>query len=162
MSLLPDERPVPGFPGYTATSDGRVFSTRPWRGSTERRLLRGGVGAHGYRSIVLCDGRHRRSREVHAIIAETFHGPRPPGMDVRHLDGDKANNAASNLRYGTRGENLRDAVRHGTHYNAKKTHCPAGHPYDDANTYIVPRTGDRSCRICRRSRGRLKWSTRAA
>jgi hypothetical protein len=32
--------------------------------------------------------------------------------------------------------------------NAAKTHCPRGHPYDDANTYISPR-GSRICRKCR-------------
>jgi hypothetical protein len=27
------------------------------------------------------------------------------------------------------------------------THCPAGHPYDAANTYVNPR-GHRKCRTC--------------
>lgn len=144
--------PVPGFPGYEVTADGRVLSFRPWRGTTGPRELVGGVGQSGYRHIVLCDGAHRRTREVHCIVAEAFHGPRPEGMDVRHLDGGKTNNAASNLAYGTRTENHLDAVRHGTHYNARKTHCPAGHPYSDDNTYITPSTGDRTCRTCARGR----------
>lgn len=32
--------------------------------------------------------------------------------------------------------------------NARKTHCPKGHPYDEVNTYIDPK-GKRRCRICR-------------
>jgi hypothetical protein len=32
--------------------------------------------------------------------------------------------------------------------NARKTHCPAGHEYTEANTYRRPR-GDRECRTCR-------------
>ncbi|WP_145503199.1 HNH endonuclease [Streptomyces sp. CFMR 7] len=35
--------------------------------------------------------------------------------------------------------------------NVAKTHCPAGHPYGKANTYITPE-GWRSCRPCRRER----------
>lgn len=33
-------------------------------------------------------------------------------------------------------------------FNANKTHCPDGHPYDSENTYITP-TGKRMCRACR-------------
>jgi hypothetical protein len=35
--------------------------------------------------------------------------------------------------------------------NARKTHCPQGHEYDEANTYIAP-NGGRSCRSCNRVR----------
>jgi hypothetical protein len=84
-------------------------------------------------------------------VAEAFHGPRPVGLEVRHLDGDSLNNAASNLRYGTRTENLLDAVEHGTHYNAKKTRCPQGHLYDETNTRVSTTTGERSCRTCARA-----------
>jgi len=41
-----------------------------------------------------------------------------------------------------------------------KSHCPAGHPYDEANTYVNPR-GGRSCRICRRE-SRRRWRVRTA
>lgn len=34
-----------------------------------------------------------------------------------------------------------------------KTHCPAGHPYDEVNTYVDKR-GHRSCRACQRERRR--------
>ena len=37
--------------------------------------------------------------------------------------------------------------------NARKTHCPAGHEYDDANAY-VDKKGQRHCRTCRRRRMR--------
>lgn len=35
--------------------------------------------------------------------------------------------------------------------NTQKAACPAGHPYDDENTY-VDRLGKRSCRACHRQR----------
>ena len=40
-------------------------------------------------------------------------------------------------------------VRHGT-----ETHCPEGHPYSGGNLYIIPSTGGRMCRICKREKGR--------
>lgn len=32
--------------------------------------------------------------------------------------------------------------------NARKTHCPKGHRYNEENTYIVPSTGGRQCLAC--------------
>lgn len=37
---------------------------------------------------------------------------------------------------------------------AAKTHCPAGHPYDEANTYRW--RGERHCRACRRELKRAR------
>lgn len=37
--------------------------------------------------------------------------------------------------------------------NAKKTHCPQGHPYDLVNTRYRGRRRDRVCAICQRLRG---------
>lgn len=33
---------------------------------------------------------------------------------------------------------------------SERTECPSGHAYDDANTYVHPVTGHRTCRTCRR------------
>jgi hypothetical protein len=34
--------------------------------------------------------------------------------------------------------------------NSRVTHCPKGHPYDEANTYLRKRgNGIRGCRACR-------------
>lgn len=41
--------------------------------------------------------------------------------------------------------------------NAAATHCPAGHPYDEANTYRHP-YGDRRCRACGRESARRRRS----
>lgn len=51
---------------------------------------------------------------VHRLICEAFHGPCPEGMECRHLDGNRTNNAASNLAWGTRRENHADKNAHGT------------------------------------------------
>lgn len=90
--------------------DGRVASIAPWHDGKLARVLRpvtcgsyGAVGGKGSR------------RYVHHVVCEVFHGPRPSSRhQVRHLDGDRTNNAASNLAWGTPEENARDKERHGT------------------------------------------------
>jgi predicted regulator of amino acid metabolism with ACT domain len=49
-----------------------------------------------------------------------FIGPRPATCDIRHLDGNALNNNIENLCYGTRAENVQDALKHGTMYAFKK------------------------------------------
>ncbi len=53
--------------------------------------------------------------------------PEEDNMDACHDDGNKLNNTLGNLKWGTRLENMRDKVRHGTvptgenHFKAKIT-----------------------------------------
>ena len=56
---------------------------------------------------------------VHQMVAEAFIGPKPLGLEVRHLDGNRLNNHSCNLAYGTRRQNMLDAMKHGTHINLK-------------------------------------------
>lgn len=49
----------------------------------------------------------------------------------------------------------RDGYYAGRHPLQPKTHCPAGHPYDEANTRILA-NGTRLCKACRRARRRAK------
>jgi hypothetical protein len=65
-------------------------------------------------------------------------GPRPPQPQVDH---------------GTRGRRFGSGVR--------PTHCPAGHPYDEANTYLT-NAGRRQCQTCRRARARAQQRDLAA
>lgn len=110
MSVL---TPIPGFPGYHASVDGRIFSTSGWRGEALRELAQAPTPA-GYLSVQLvgADGK-RKHKTVHSLIAATFLPPRPsPAHQVRHLDGHKPNCAASNLKWGTPAENIADRGAH--------------------------------------------------
>lgn len=51
---------------------------------------------------------------VHTIVLTAFTGPAPEGCECLHGDGDRTNNSDINLRWGTRLENVQDAVNHGT------------------------------------------------
>jgi hypothetical protein len=84
---------------------------------------------------------------AHRWSYEHFVGPIPPGMHLDHFVCERAAcvNPAHLRPVSPRENTLRSdgpAAR-----NRAKTHCPAGHPYDEANTYMHPR-GIRCCRAC--------------
>lgn len=45
--------------------------------------------------------------------------------------------------------------------NSEKTHCPADHEFDEANTQVNPR-GERQCRACRREQARASRARKKA
>lgn len=75
------------------------------------RLLKPGLSSTGYPTVML--GRKGGSRCLHDLVLAAFVGPRPEGFDACHKDGDKIHNTVTNLRWGTRADNMRDLTRHG-------------------------------------------------
>ena len=158
--------PIGGWEGlYEAHPDGlirsldRVSIMRASRRSKSYKQLKKGrvlkPNPRGrYLAVNLVDRGRKRGAYVHLLIAETFIGPRPLGLETCHNDGDLANNAASNLRYATHSENMRDAVLHGTQREAARSHCAAGHEYTPENTAYYPSRKGRVCLTCFRKRGR--------
>lgn len=154
-------RPVVGFESsYEVSSKGavrsigRIVTGRPgvtyWKPGAYKSLT---VSSVGYPMTTLYSGKDRKWATVHTLVAEAFLGPRPPRADIRHLDGDKLNNCVSNLQYGSRSENLRDAVKHGTNWNTAKTSCPRGHPYSGRNLKFADQSKrHRLCRACTQER----------
>lgn len=151
--------PVPGFEGMYAVSDlGRVRSLAR-KGVRKDRLMKPSRDRGGYFRVILTKDRAKTYATVHRLVTAAFIGPLPPGKETRHLDGDQANNALSNLTYGTRSENSLDMVRHGTHRQVRKTHCPKSHEYTPENTYIDP-LGRRGCRRCKGTFGAVPHASR--
>lgn len=68
----------------------------------------------GYLRISLWTEKGCRKFSVHKLMAETFLGERPHGHVVRHLDGNNSNNNILNIAYGTRAQNEKDKIFHGT------------------------------------------------
>lgn len=110
-------RPVPGFPGYEASSSGLVRSWKDFHGgrADTPRNLSVSVSRWGYLVISMVAALGTRSRKVfvHRIVAMAFLGPCPDGQEVNHRDGNKANSSISNLEYVTKSENTIHAVRLG-------------------------------------------------
>lgn len=149
MSVPSEEqwRPVPGYEGtYEVSDQGRLYG-HPRR-NTKGGLTRQRVAPSGYLIVDLSQKNQRSTHYVHRLVALAFLGPCPPGLEVRHLDDDPTNAVLTNLAYGTSSQNKQDMLRRGTHNNAAKTHCPQGHPYDEANTYRSPVRSNRHCRKC--------------
>lgn len=152
-------RPVVGYEGSHEVSNiGRVRSvTRVVIRSNGRphtvpgRVLATHPMEKGHRRITLNKLGRLRTFTVHSLVLEAFVGPRPEGAVCRHLNGDPADNRVENLRWGTGSENQYDAVRHGSHYLASKTHCKRGHPFSGPN--LATRGGSRVCVACRREAG---------
>lgn len=114
----------------------------------------GGVANHGYGEIGVgsrVGGAKRTKLLVHRLVYELLVGEIPDGLDIDHLCRNKICVNPAHLEPVTRRENL--ARGNG---NITKTHCPQGHPYDEANTYRKKsRYGfQRICRTCERRRQR--------
>jgi hypothetical protein len=114
-------RAVINHEGYEVSNLGQVRSLdRSWPQRTRHgtwctfhkkgRVLSPGTQKSGHVTVALGRG---NSRLVHQLVCEAFHGSRPEGLEVRHLDGDCVNNAATNVAWGTRSQNIRDRKWHG-------------------------------------------------
>jgi hypothetical protein len=75
----------------------------------------------GYKSVSL--GRNK-SKSIHRLVALAFIGNPPTGASlVLHGDGNRANNALPNLRYGSFKDNAEDAKKHGTQVKGSRQHA---------------------------------------
>jgi hypothetical protein len=123
----------------------------PVRGQMMRTHLKDGYPA------VSLNGGKRRGVRIHVLVLEAFAGPRPEGMEACHNNGNSTDCRLTNLRWDTVSENRRDLIRHGTHAQARKTHCLRRHPLIPGNLIpSVVRRGGRSCYACDLARGYLR------
>lgn len=104
----------------------------PWLAST--------MEGYGY-----FDERPFGTGRAHRIAYMLLVGPIPAGLSLDHLCRNRGCVNPAHLEPVTWQVNL---LRGRTipAVNAAKTHCPAGHPYDEANTYWW--RNQRTCRTC--------------
>lgn len=114
-------RRVPGHKGYEVSSLGKVRSTDRivlcsgtvkglYQSRKIGRVLKPGRKTCGHMSVVL--GRSAGSHSVHALVMSAFVGPRPTGCEIRHKNGNPADNRLVNLEYSSRSRNGQDKKWH--------------------------------------------------
>jgi HNH endonuclease len=83
-----------------------------------------------YKFTVIDGQRHRH----HRLVYEAHYGPIPEGHDVHHLDGDKGNNAPTNLVVLDHAEQARLHAHERRHALRKKAKTQ---PRDDAGRFTL-------------------------
>lgn len=92
---------------YEVSRDGQV------RNKKTKRVLTGKIDKDGYHQVQLkCRSRNYvKYYRLHILVAHTFLGPPPEGMDqVDHIDRDRTNNNVDNLRWSNSQLNNRNRV----------------------------------------------------
>ncbi|RCG31975.1 hypothetical protein DQ384_05380 [Sphaerisporangium album] len=128
---------------------GPIPDTRPELGPCW--LWTGLLNSDGYAVMGMTSGTRYMARWGY----QQFVGPIPEGHEPDHLCRNRACvNFERHLEPVTHHENWRRGQSPQA-INARKTHCPQGHPYDETNTMRDARRG-RACRICMGESGRRR------
>lgn len=116
----------------------------------------GGRGKGGYVQV----SSSGQSVMAHRWAYELLVGPIPDGLTLDHLCRVTDCVNPAHLEPVTQRTNILRGAGLAAH-NAVKTHCPAGHPYDEVNTYHRP-DGARDCKRCINERSRRRNERRRA
>lgn len=116
-------RLVGNDPGYRVGDDGLVWSCLELSGPPGSPFLPGSIWkrlALKRRKGSLRVNIRKKWRRLHHVVLEAFVGPRPPGMEGCHNDGDFTNNRPRNLRWDTHKSNGEDMIAHGKSTRGEK------------------------------------------
>ncbi|RHA38691.1 hypothetical protein D1825_13230 [Cellulomonas rhizosphaerae] len=97
---------------------------------------------------------------AHRHAFSTLVGPIGPGLDLDHLCRVRLCCNPAHVEPVTRLEHVHRSPYVISAQNAAKTHCPAGHEYDELNT-LRNAQGHRFCRACKRASTRRSRAARA-
>jgi hypothetical protein len=112
-------KPIPGYEGwYSISEDGEVMSYVFHKCRTQ--ALKITPDANGCMTVRL----RGRKWYVHHLVLITYHGPKRPGMEARHLDDQPGNNHKDNLRWVPRSK---DRKVQGRKPGRKPVHPPETH-----------------------------------
>lgn len=90
---------------------------------------------------------------AHRYAFEVSRGPIPPGLQLDHLCRNRACVNPDHLDPVNNRENTLRGLGPilAAQRQLVKTHCPQGHPYDEANTYHCKKKLNRMCKACHRA-----------
>lgn len=104
---MKDRVSLKGWPEYFISPDGKV-----WRGDKPKKIY---VAATGYPAVCISKNNKSNVLTMHRLLALQFIGDPPTDKhEVCHINGNPLDNRLENLRWGTRSDNVRDAIKHGT------------------------------------------------
>lgn len=98
---------------------------------------------------------------AHRVAYRLFVGPIPVGKQLDHLCRRRSCVNPSHLEAVSARENTLRGDGVAGRY-ARRTHCEHGHEFSPENTYTVPGSNARRCRICQRRRTRESEQRRRA
>lgn len=100
---------VIGFPNYTITNDGEIFSLNYLGVKGRKQQLIPTNSGRGYVQVQLCKDGKKYVRYPHILVAQHFI-PNPDNLpQINHKDGDKSNCHDWNLEWCTQGDNMKHA-----------------------------------------------------
>lgn len=113
---------IDGYEGvYEVSNTGKIFRKIACRKAKSRLI--GHISPKGYGFVVLSKNKVKSKYPIHRLIAKYFIGNPPKNKySINHKDGNKLNNAVSNLEYCSQKENTRHAIKKGLFKNKGVDH----------------------------------------
>lgn len=98
---------------YSVSSYGNVKRIELYKSSNKDGHIKPCMGVRGYMLVVLSTNNVRKTTMVHTLVSKLFLGPKPSGLEINHIDGNKLNNHVDNLEYVTKSQNVKHAIKLG-------------------------------------------------
>jgi len=98
--------PIDFLPNTFISRDGKL-----WRNGKEKKFT---VSPIGYEVVSFSTNNKTKTYYKHRLVLHAFVGECPIGCEALHINGNRLDNRIENLRWGTRKENVADAIKHGT------------------------------------------------
>jgi hypothetical protein len=106
---------IPGFPNYSITEDGNVWS------HNYNRWIKGHKNWAGYIRVTLSNNGKAKAYSVHRLVAITYIENLYNKEYINHINGIKDDNRVSNLEWSTPTENTRHSWANGFSKISNKT-----------------------------------------
>lgn len=110
---------IENYPNYQVSNFGYVRCTNYHR-EHRTHLLAFIPDSDGYLQVKLCKNGIVKFKRVHRLVAEAFIENKTNKEQVNHIDGNKTNNAITNLEWATSKENMHHAFKTGLMANVYK------------------------------------------